>query len=205
MFLKRLNEQLNIAITDAGFEVPTNVQLKSIPKIKSGADLLCVGGEKSGRTTSIVIGVIQRLVSSFEDVPRALIVVPDEGKAIAMKEQFDILGKNTDLRVFPAFEKQDINKLRDTIYVGSDVVIGSARRLNELYSYSGLNLNNLKMFIVDDADLIMRHETMAQMDRLGDCIPKAQHVLYTSKITDRIERFADKYMNIFDILDVTDI
>ncbi len=203
MFLKRLNKLLDSAIVNAGYETPTDVQFNSIPKIKSGADLLCLGGDKSGRTTSIVIGVIQRLTSAFEDVPRALIVVPDEEHAIAMKEQFDILGKNTDLRVFPAFEKQDINKLRDTIYVGSDVVIGSAKRLNELYSHSGLNLNNLKMFVVDDADIIMRHETMAQMDRLGDCIPKAQHIIYASKMTERIERFANKYMNIFDILDLS--
>lgn len=203
MFLKRLIEQLDTAIADAGFDTPNEVQKNSIPKIKSGADLLCVGTEKSGKTTSIVIGVIQRLKSAFEDVPRALIVVPDEEHAIAMKEQFDILGKNTDLRVFPAFEKQDINRLRDAIYFGSDVVIGSAKRLNELYSHSGLNLNNLKMFIVDDADILMRHEVMAQMDRLGDCIPKCQHVLFTKRLNERIERFADTYMSIFDIMDIT--
>jgi len=203
MFLKRLNNQLDSAIVEAGYESPTDIQLKSITKIKSGADLLCIGGEKSGRTTSIVIGVIQRLTSAFEDVPRALIVVPDEKHALAMKEQFDILGKNTNLRVFPAYEKQDIIKLRDNIYAGSDVVIGSAKRLNELYSFSGLNLNNLKMFVVDDADIVMRHEAMAQMDRLGECVPKSQHVVFSSKMTDRLERFADIYMNIFDILDLT--
>lgn len=203
MFLKRLIEPLNIALEEVGYEEPTEVQKNAITKIKSGADLLCLANEGTGRTTAIVIGVIHKLKAAFEDVPRALIVVPDEEHAIAMKEQFDILGKHTDLRVFPAFEKQDINKLRDNIYFGSDVVIGSAKRLNELYSYNGLNLNNLKMLIVDDADVLLRHEVMAQMDRLGDCVPKCQHIVFTKKLNDRIERFAEVYMNIFDIMDLS--
>ncbi len=203
MFLKRLIEPLNIALEEEGYKEPTKVQKNTIAKIKSGADLLCVADTNSGKTTAIVIGVIQKLKQAFEDVPRALIVVPDEEKAIKMKELFDIFGKYTNLRVFPAFEKQDINKLRDNIYFGSDVVIGSAKRLNELYSHNGLNLNNLKMLIIDDTDILLRHQVMAQLDRLADSVPTCQHILFTNKLTDRIERFADIYMNIFDIMDLS--
>lgn len=202
MFLKRLLKELERAIDETVLEEPTEVQAKCMPVIKSGADLLCKAGEKSGKTTIIVLGVIQRLKAALNDVPRALIVVPDEESAILMKEEFDRYGKYTNLRVFVAYEKQDIYKLRNNIYFGSDVVIGSAARLNELYSNSGLNLNDLKMFITDDAEEVFRHSTVTQMDRLGSCIPKCQHVLFTNQLTGSIERFADEYMTVHDILEI---
>lgn len=75
MFLKKLDQHLLDAIEEFGFEKPTKTQKQSISKIKSGIDLLVRSDEKSGKTATIAISVIQQLKSKFEDVPRALIVV----------------------------------------------------------------------------------------------------------------------------------
>lgn len=202
MFTKKVHKHLSSALMDEGFENPKPLQKICIPKIKSGADLLCVGPEKSGKSSTIVITVIQKLDKAFADVPRALIVVPDRERAFAMKEMFDNLGKNTNLRVFCAVGGENIHNLRDTIYEGSDVVIGTAKRLNELYSFSGINLNNLKMFVVDDAQLILKDEILSQLNRLSENIPKSQHILFTNKLTNRIESYQDNYMNVFNIIDI---
>lgn len=200
MFIKKLDEHLASAIADAGYETPTILEKKCISKIKSGADLVCIAPENSGRTTTIVISVIQKLKAALNDVPRALIFVRDEEQAQLMKEQFKLLlGKNCDLRVFTAHEKRKIEDIKDYIYAGSDVVIGTSKRLGLLYSSNGINLNDLKMFIIDDADLIMRHEILSQVDRLSDVVTKTQHILFASRVTERIERFAEKFMNVSEI------
>eukprot|EP01029_Cantina_marsupialis_P007716 TRINITY_DN1874_c0_g6_i1.p2 TRINITY_DN1874_c0_g6~~TRINITY_DN1874_c0_g6_i1.p2 ORF type:complete len:205 (-),score=23.82 TRINITY_DN1874_c0_g6_i1:740-1354(-) len=202
MFLKKLDAHLLEAIEDFGFETPTKTQKTSISKIKSGADLIVRADENSGKSSTIVISVIQQLKAEFEDVPRALIVVADRDKSIAMKEQFLALGMNTDLRVFCEGDAGNLHDLRDKIYAGSDVVIATAKKLNELYAFSGINLNNLKMFIVDDAEMIMREQILSEINRLAPYIPKSQRIVFCQRITKQMEGFAEEYMNFPLVLDI---
>ncbi len=194
MFLKKLDEQLTIALEQEGFEKPTPIQKKTIGKMKSGRDGLFIAPEKSGKTTAIVITVIQQLKAAYEDVPRVLIVVEDREKAEAMKEQFDLLGGHTDLRVFAVFQGEHILKQRDKVYAGCDVLIGPAKFLNELYSNSGMNLNNLKMYIIDDGQTVFKHEITSQIDRLTTSTPESQRIIFTTELNVRIQDYVDYYM-----------
>ena len=201
MFLKKLDQHLLDAIHETGFVAPTPVQKSCIPKIKSGVDLVVRADGDSGKTNAIVISVIQQLKSEFEDVPRALIIVSDKVSAFQMKQQFDLLGKNSNLRVFCAVEGGNLHDLRDQIYAGSDVVIGTAKRLNELYAFSGINLNNLKMFIVDDAELIMKDQILSEINRLAPYIPKSQRLVFCNRLTKQMDKFFEESMNFPVILD----
>jgi len=194
MFLKKLDEQLLIALEQEGFEKPTPIQKKSIGKMKSGRDGLFLAPEKSGKTTAIVITLIQQLKEAFEDVPRAMIVVEDRAKAEALKEQFDILGEHTDLRVSAVFQGENILKQRDRVYAGCDVLIGPAKFLNELYSNSGMNLNRLRMYIIDDAQTVFKHEITSQIDRLTTSTPESQRIVFTTEMNVRIQDYLEYYM-----------
>ncbi|MCY1635624.1 DEAD/DEAH box helicase [Marinifilum sp. D737] len=202
MFLKKLDQHLLDALEEFGFETPTKVQKQSISKIKSGVDLMIRGDEKSGRSSTIVISVIQQLKNEFEDVPRALIIVSSREKSIEMKELFQELGQNTDLRVFCEGDAGNLHDLRDKIYAGSDVVIATAKKLNELYSFSGINLNNLKMFIIDDGELIMRDQILSEINRLAPYIPKSQRIVFCERFTVQMDKFMDENMNFPTILDI---
>ena len=202
MFLKKLDEQLTIALEQEGFEKPTPIQKKSIGKMKSGRDCLFIAPEQSGKTTAIVITVIQQLKEAFEDVPRALIVVEDRAKAEAMKEQFDLLTEDTSLRVFAVFQGEHILKQRDRVYAGCDVLIGPAKFLNELYSNSGMNLNSLRMYIIDDGQTVFKHEITSQIDRLTTSTPETQRIVFTTGMNVRIQDYVDYYMIAPEIVEI---
>jgi len=202
MFLKKLDEQLTIALEQEGFEKPTPIQKKTIGKMKSGRDCLFIAPEKSGKTSAIVITVIQQLKEAFQDVPRALIVVEDRAKAEAMKEQFDILAEETDLRVFAVFQGENILKQRDRVYAGCDVLIGPAKFLNELYSNSGMNLNRLRMYIIDDAEAVFKHEITSQIDRLTTSTPESQRIVFTTEMNVRIQDYVEYYMIAPEIVEI---
>jgi superfamily II DNA/RNA helicase len=202
MFLKKLDQHLLDAIEEFGFEKPTKTQKQSISKIKSGIDLLVRSDEKSGKTATIAISVIQQLKSKFEDVPRALIVVSSREKSIELKLLFEELAQNTDLRIFCEGDAGNLHDLRDKIYAGSDIVIATAKKLNELYSFSGINLNNLKMFIIDDAELIMRDQILSEINRLAPYIPKSQRIVFCERFTVQMDNFIEEYMNFPMILDI---
>lgn len=194
MFKEKLNKKLATAITEHGFEVPKPLQLKSIPKINGGSDLIGIGPKGCGKSSTIIISAIQKLVSAFEDAPRALIIVSDELKALEMKEQFKLFSYNTDLRSEVAFEGGKIDAQTEAIYFGTDVVIGTAKRVLEIYFRKNFNLNKIKLFVIDDAEMIIKNGLQGQIDRLALSLPKCQHLVFTNELTPKIEKLIEKFI-----------
>ena len=195
MFKSKLRSHLILSLSKEGFEEPTELQKIAIPKIKSGADILCVSDDGKGKTSAIVISVIQKLDVALDDVPRAIIVVSTTEKGEEMASQFALLGENTDIRVINVKPVADLQKQKDKLYFGMDVVIGTAQLLNDLCSMNAINMNGLKMFIIDDADVVFKPENLVRVDRLAACIPKSQHLVFAKAVTDRTSRFVDRYMS----------
>ena len=75
MINEKLDAELIEVLQENGFTESTKLEQICIPKIKSGRDLLCIAPKNSGKTTTIVVSVLQKLKSSLNDVPRAVIVV----------------------------------------------------------------------------------------------------------------------------------
>jgi ATP-dependent RNA helicase RhlE len=202
MINEKLDKQLIDSLEENGFTESTELERICIPKIKSGHDLLCIAGEGSGKTTTIVVSVLQRLKASLDDNPRAVIIVPDKDRALAMKNEFDRLGGYTDLRVHTACDDEKINDQKDKIYMGSDVVIGTPKRLNQIYSLYALNLGVVKIFAIDDAELVIKSTNYPQIDRLSESLPKAQRLVLASHLTEWIERFAGEFMNVQEVIEI---
>lgn len=194
MFHKKIDQQINEALIEIGIALPMAVQKKAISAIKSGKDSLILSPEDTGKTISLVVALVQILKSALNDVPRAMVIVDSKEDADNMKLLFDEIGKHTDLRVHCVYPGPNLLKIRDQVYYGTDVVIGTVKRLNELYSNSGMNLNDLQMILVDNASSTIKTELLGQVDRLTDIMPNVQKVLFTNKINDRVERYVDKYM-----------
>ncbi len=194
MFHKKIDQHINQALESKGIENAISVQKKAISSIKSGIDSIIISPEESGKTTALVVALVQLMKAALNDVPRAMVIVENKEEADKMKELFDEIGKHTDLRVHCVYPGPNILKVRDTVYYGTDIVIGTVKRLNELYSYSGLNLNDLQMILIDNADTTIKIELQAQIDRLTEIMPNAQKILFAKKSNDRIERYSEKYM-----------
>jgi len=195
MFIKKLDPQLEESLSANGFMEPTEVEQICIPKIKSGRDLVCIAGAETGKTTAIIISVLQKLKASLDDNPRVVIVVADSDAANKIKDELNRLGSYTDLRVHTACEDGKLDDQKDRIYMGSDVVVGTAKRLNQLYSLYALNLTMAKILAIDDAETVLKSFNYQQFDRLAESVGKAQKVVFATQVTDWIERFASEFMN----------
>ena len=202
MINEKLDAQLIEVLQENGFTESTELEQICIPKIKSGRDLLCIAPNGSGKTTIIVVSVLQQLKSSLNDVPRALIVVLDKNHADAMKNEFSRLGEYTDLRVNLACDDGKIDVQKDQIYMGSDVVIGTAKRINKIYSLYALNLSAVRIFAVDDADGVIKSLSYPQIDRLAESMPKAQRVVFATQMTEWLDRFSNDFMNTQEIIEI---
>ena len=161
MKLKKINEKLQEALVEIGLTDSNELQSDTFSTIKSGADCIIISPKGSGKSTTIVLNVIQQLVCEGEESPRALIIVEDKEKVLEMEELFEKLGSKTDLRVYGVHDKGDLEYDKNYISTGIDVLIGTPNRLSNMFSTAGYNVNRLKMFIIDDADTILklRHDT----------------------------------------------
>ena len=194
MSFKKLIEPLANKIIDKGFEAPLPLQKKILPKIKGGASLFTIAPDGSGKTTSIVISVIQKLKHAVEDAPRALIFVKDKPAALNLELEFNAFKRGTDLRVYCAYEEHNIDTQRDEIYDGTDIVIATPKRLNKLFFLNGINLNKLQMCIIEDADFIFRNNNLAEVTRTPESIGKCQYLVFAAKFDVRFERWQDSFM-----------
>lgn len=194
MKLKKINENLQLALQENGLIEANELQLETFSTLKSGADCIIIAPEGSGKSTTIVLNVIQQLVSEGEESPRALIIVADKTKVLEMEALFEKFGNYTDLRVYGVHDKGDMEYDKNYISTGIDVLIGTPNKLNEMFTTAGYNVNRLKMFVLDDADPILklRHET--KIMRISNSINKTQRIIFTVQFTERIATLAEKML-----------
>ncbi|KGO90211.1 DEAD/DEAH box helicase [Flavobacterium suncheonense] len=194
MQLKKINPNLQKALIELGLTEANEMQQETFSTIKSGADAVIQSVGGSGKTTTIVLNVIQRLEKAHMVSPRALIIVEDKGKMLEMLEMFSELGKYTDLRVYGTHDKSDMDYDKNQISVGIDVLVGTPNRLNDMFATAGYDVNQLKMFVVDDADVLFKNRMEPKVTRISDSIAKTQRLFFCSAITEKVEIMADKIM-----------
>jgi ATP-dependent RNA helicase RhlE len=194
MKLKKINEKLQRALVENGLVDANEMQQETFSTIKSGVDCVIIAPEKSGKTTTLVINVIQRLEKAFEESPRALIVVESKEKMLEMKQLFEKLGNYTDLRVYGVHDKGDIDFDKNQISLGIDVLIGTPNRLSDMFSSAGFDVNRLKMFIIEDTDDLLRLRFDTKLARISESMGKTQRIYFSENITERVDSFADRTM-----------
>ena len=194
MQLKKINPKLQQALIELGLTEANEIQKETFSTLKSGADAVIQSPGGSGKTTTLVLNVIQRLEKAVGESTRALIVVENRDKVTEMVDLFEKFGDFLDLRVIGVHEKGDIDYDKNQISLGMDVLIGTPTKINDMFSSAGFNMNTIKMFVVDDAEVMFRNRLDAIILRLSLSVEKTQRVFFCSTITERVEVLADKIM-----------
>ena len=194
MKLKKINEELQRALIENGLTEANAMQKETFSTLKSGSDCIIIAPTGSGKSTTIVLNVIQRLAGATEESPRALIIVEDKAKVLEMESLFEKYGKYSTLEVYGVHDKGDMEYDKNYISSGIDVLIGTPNKLSEMFTTAGFNVNRLKMLILDDADPILklRHET--KIMRISNSIVRTQRIIFSEQFTERIEVLAEKML-----------
>ncbi len=195
MLFKKINPLLEKALNKQEIKQLTPLQEKIIPLFKSGANLLVIAPSNTGKTTSLLMGVIQKLkAKAVGDNPKVLIYVKDKESAMTLEEKFKPLLKQTDLRLYTVIEEHHIYNQKDNIYIGTDIVIATPKRLNKLYFQNGINLNELNTIIVEDANFLKNNSFITDINRVVQSAPKTQRIVFAEKEGAEIQRAKDLFL-----------
>ena len=194
MNLKKINPLLQKALIENGLTEANEMQQETFSTIKSGADAVIQSASGTGKTTTIVLNVIQRFEKSIGESTRVLIIVENKERVLEMEELFLRYGTYHDLSILGVHDKGDIDYDKNIISLGLDVLIGTPNKINAMFSSAGFNINTIKMLIIDDAEILFRNRMDAIILRLSSSIEKTQRLFFCNQITERVEVLAEKIM-----------
>lgn len=174
------------------------IQKKIIPFIKSGSSVYGIGPKGSGKTTALIMGVLQKLKCEAvedEDSPRAIIVVKDKQATWDLAERFEEFTKHTNLRVYKAYQEFDLEKQREQVYHGVDILIVTPKRLNKLYYQNSLHMGEMLLFCVYDADFLNRNEYHNDVLRMSESVSsKCKFVIMSETYNKKIANYQEAFM-----------
>lgn len=192
----KLSKQLVRVATENGFSHPKEIQLKTLARIAGGQDLIAVGPEGCGKTTTYVLAVLNRIKQGFGDAPRVLILVESKEKVIAVTEQFALFNPAKTRQIVGLYPAPGIEAQMDALADGADIVVATPDRARAIYLKLGLNLNKVEMLVIDDADLIIKQGMQLPVAELANSITKAQHLVFTEVMHDKLMKMIDPFMQL---------
>jgi len=195
MPFKKLHSDIQEKLAYLEIITPTPFQKKSIPVIKSGANLFCTAAKNSGKTTTLILTTLQKL--KFEAVgnaPRAIVLVENMERALELYDAFLKYTKRNSLRVYASYEQLHIDVQKSEIFEGVDILISTPKTMSKLLSSNGVNTSQLKIFSIDDAEFLAQKLSYNSIMSITQSINKCQFVLYSDKMHPILKRFKSYFM-----------
>lgn len=191
-----LNPNILKAIEELGFVEPTPIQTKTIPELlQNGNDLVGLAQTGTGKTGAFGLPVIQLVDTSDNDV-QALVMCPTRELCLQITKDIKAYSKYTEgLNVTPVYGGSDIRTQIKALKRGSQIVVGTPGRLNDLINRNILHLNNLRWLILDEADEMLNMGFKEDLETIIEQTPeKKQTLLFSATMPDSISRISKKYM-----------
>lgn len=190
-----LSEPLRQTINDVGYEMPTPIQLKTIPLLLAGHDVIGQAQTGTGKTAAFALPILQKLDLSQKEV-QALILTPTRELAIQVAEAIHTYAKRLKrVRALPIYGGQSIGQQIRHLESGVNIVVGTPGRVMDHLRRGTLNFDALKIVILDEADEMLRMGFIEDVEWiLAQATGTLQTALFSATMPPEVRRIADRYL-----------
>ena len=170
------------ALEEHGYERPSPIQEKAIPPALAGRDVLGCAQTGTGKTCAFAAPILQRLSASrVQGHPlRALILTPTRELAIQIEESFLAYGKHLPLRCAVIFGGVGQNPQVEALGRGVDILVATPGRLMDLYQQGFVKLDQLEIFVLDEADRMLDMGFIHDVKKILKWLPKQKQTMLFS-------------------------
>lgn len=193
-----LSKLLLKAIEEEGYTVPTPVQAQAIPAILEGGDLMAAAQTGTGKTAGFTLPLLEKLMKreGKGSRPRALILTPTRELAAQVGESVKIYGKYLTLKTAIVFGGVNVNTQIKHLRHGADIIIATPGRLLDLISQGIINLSEIEILVLDEADRMLDMGFLPDIKRIIKLLPlKRQNLLFSATFSDEIKKLAQGFLN----------
>lgn len=198
------------ALNDEGYTKPTPIQQGAIPHILEGKDLLGCAQTGTGKTAAFAIPMLQLLAkpktmaSAGQRPIRALILTPTRELAIQIQESFNAYGRHLRLKNLVIFGGVNQGPQTDALKRGVDVLVATPGRLLDLISQGFVRLNEIEIFVLDEADRMLDMGFVHDVKRIITKIPtKRQTLFFSATMPQEIQSLANSILKNPEKVEVT--
>lgn len=190
----KLNKQLINATVELGYQKPSEIQLKVIPRILNGHDVIGIAPTGTGKTAAYLLPVLMKLKYAQQNDPRALILAPTRELVMQVEENVKALAIYTDLRVACLYGGVGPKKQQAEVAAGVDLIIATPGRFLDIYKAGVLKTKQIKTFILDEADRMMDMGFMPQIRSILELLPmKKQNLFFSATFPAKVEQYAHEF------------
>jgi len=177
------------ALREKGYNQPTPIQEQAIPAILSGRDVLASAQTGTGKTASFAIPLLQRLTGTKPSKNiRGLILTPTRELAIQIAENLTRYGKNLSIRNTLVYGGVSQFHQVQQLKRGTDVVIATPGRLQDLINQKLITLSELEILVLDEADRMLDMGFIRDVKKILSLIPdKCQRIFLSATIPREIQ------------------
>ena len=191
--------QLEKLIEANGFTSPTPIQMKAIPLVRQGYDLLAAAQTGTGKTAAFVLPMLQKMIEEptlyQKRVPRVLVLTPTRELAAQGGETILSLGKDLGVRSAVVFGGVGINPQKAAIAKGLDFLVATPGRLLDLMNQGFAGLSKTHILILDEADRMLDMGFLPDLKRILKALPPdRQTLLFSATFSPEIKKLASEFL-----------
>ena len=188
-----LPEQLKATIARHGYTALTPIQVKGIPAIREGKDVIGIANTGTGKTAAFLIPLVEKILKDYSY--KALIISPT--RELAMQTRDELRKFTGNLPVLSAFCIGQ-SSMRDQIYEikrNPHVVVGTPGRLKDLIKRGVLRLGMFKMIILDETDQMLDMGFIHDIKEIISHLPKErQSLFFSATVSPTINRLIESFV-----------
>jgi ATP-dependent RNA helicase DeaD len=195
-------DQLNLsatmlaALAAAGYSEPTPIQAGLIPRALAGVDVLGQARTGTGKTAAFTIPILEQIdLEKKYSGSQALVLVPTRELAVQVREEFVKLAHGRKVHSVALYGGKPIRGQIDKLRRGAEVVIGTPGRVLDHLARGTLELRDLKIIVLDEADRMLDIGFRPDIEKiLRRCPQSRQTLLLSATVPPPVERLSKRYM-----------
>ncbi|MCK4841101.1 MAG: DEAD/DEAH box helicase [Methylococcales bacterium] len=209
------SDEISSAINQLGFKQPTEIQLKTIPVILEGKDVLARADTGSGKTAAFALPLLDNLSNQniysqigrskrfnaaervHSNCVRILVLVPTRELAIQVADVFNQLSQNIEPTIScqSVYGGVKINPQMKALRGGADVLVATPGRLLDLVNQNAIKFNQIKTLVIDEVDRLMKGDFQEEIEQIIKLLPnKRQNLMFTATFPDSITHLIREVM-----------
>ncbi len=192
----KINKPQLKALNDLGIEKPTPIQIKALPAILSGNDLVGLAQTGTGKTFAYLLPILKQLTYSDQIYPRVLILVPTRELVMQVVEAAKDLTIYQNVRIDGVYGGVNINNQKQMVSEGLDILVATPGRLFDLAVSGVLRLSYIQKLVIDEVDEMLFVGFRPQLMNILDILPKKkQSVMFSATLTEDVELIIKGFFN----------
>lgn len=190
----QLSEPLASNVAAMGWKKPMPVQIKAVPYLLSGRDMIVQSHTGSGKTGAFLIPLLQRLDPNLRS-PQALVLVPTRELAMQVHDEFIALSQGTGLRGALIYGGVGYGSQLQSLRDGAQVIIGTPGRITDHLGRRSLSFNNLRVLVFDEADEMLSMGFYPAMIEIRSWLPRKRiSWMFSATMPYKVQLLAEEFL-----------